>query len=276
MCTNRQFLVILTAALAFGISGCNSRVDSSKVLAKVNGQPLTTEDLSFRRDLGHGNKPQYGNKAIEDIIAQELLCQQGIRLGLDQDPACRSKLMRLERGPAGARRLELARHVFNTQIASKVEVSYQQGKDYYQRNEQRIATELRLQLVKFATRPQAEEALKKLRAGADFASIARPVMGAAAVAGKEPWELGFVRWDQVPVDFAEPLYRLAPGEISGVLGSQATGFQIVKLLAKRRVPKPGYQQVSAGVMNRLRDLKLLEAYDQYLETLKKEAKIVTF
>lgn len=264
---------LMTAAM-LSLTGCNERPGST-ILAKVNGVNLTLEDLNFQQQEPHGSKPQYGPKSVEDIINQELLSQQGVRLGLDQDPSFRQKLVAYNATP-GAKRLELARRVFNTEIASKVDVSYQEGKQYFEQNADQIATELHLMLARFDKREEAEAAVKKLRQGADFAAVARTVMKEAPADGREPWDMGFVKWQQVPIDFADPIYRLHPGEVSDVLGSQRTGFQIVKLLEKRKTPAPQYQEVSATVMNRLRDLKLLKGYQQYLATLRKEAKIVTF
>ena len=269
-------------AAALLLAGCNGKPvqsrtgQDSKLLAKVNGTPLTQEDVAFRLELAHGNMPQYGDKSIDDIINQELLYQQGLKLGLDTDPSYRRKLVQLANQPPGARRLEMARRVFNTQIASKIDVRYQDGKDYYDKNADRIASELHLEMIRFDKRPDAEEALKKLRGGASFDSIARPVMGDALVDGRKPWDLGFVTWDKIPVDFVTSVYTLKPGQVSEILGSQPTGFQIVKLLASRKTSKAEYSVVSASVMNRLRDLKILEAYNQYVDQLRKDAKIVKF
>jgi len=265
----------MTATALFGLTGCNGK-PSSKVLAKVNGIPLTAEDVSFRLQEAHGKTPQYGNKSIDDVINQELLFQRGMKLRLDQDPSYRQKLAALNAMPPGAKRLEMARRVFNFEIASKIEVSHQEARDYYEKNADQIATELHLELIKFDDKAQAEEAVKKLRAGADLAAIARQLQKPAAAEGKTPWDLGFVKWEQVPVDFLDQVYALKPGQVSGVLGTQHTGFQVVKLLERRQVSQAGYEKMSAGVQNRLRDLKLLTAYNQYLETLRKEAKIVTF
>jgi peptidyl-prolyl cis-trans isomerase C len=275
MPTIKVSAALLTAALLICLTGCNQK-PGHKVLAQVNGQVLTAADVSFRLEDAHGKTPQYGKKSINDIINQELLFQQGVRLGLDQDPGYRRQLAKLNQMPRGAKRLEMARRVFSTQIAPMAEVGYQDGKEYYQKNAERIGTELHLNLVRFEQKAQAEEALKKLRAGVDFASVAKPVLPGTTGKGKQPWDLGFVKWEQVPVDFADAIYRLNPGEVSEVLGSQATGFQVVKLLEKRKISRPSYEKISAGVINRLRDLKLITAYNQYLETLRKEAKIVTF
>ena len=272
---NVKRLLIVLAAMSALLSGCNGKAQE-KILAKVNGMPITAEDVAFRLDLGHGNKPQYGDKSIDDIINQELLYQQGVRLGLDQDPSYQRLLVKLNSAPAGARRLEMARRVFNTEIAAKVDVTYQEGQDYFEKHAEQIAAQLHLEMIKFAKRSQAEEALKRLRGGASIEEIARPLMGETPVQGRKPWDLGFVGWQQIPVDFTTRIYTLKPGEVSEVLGSRATGFQVVKLIEIRKGARTGYPALSATVMNRLRDLKLLQAYARYVETLRKEAKIVTF
>jgi hypothetical protein len=65
--------------------------------------------------------------------------------------------------------------------------------------------------------------------------------------------------------------------VSGVLGNHRTGFQIVKLLdRRRRIPGVDYSAVSATITNRLQDLRLLQSYQQYLAALRKEATIATF
>ncbi len=282
MLSRKRFGFFLLAAL-FCMSGCNGRPQQSpsqdnkgtKILARVNGTPLTAADVAFRPEAPHGLPSWYPEKTLDDIVNQELLYQKGLKLGLDKDFSYRNKLAKLNALPPGAKRLEMARRVFNTQIASTIEVTYQDGKDYFDKNADRIATELQLEIAKFDKRQDAENALKKLRGGASVESVARPVMGVKPVDGRMPWDLGFVKWDKVPVDFQEQIYRLKPGEVSDVLGNQGTGFQIVKLLASRRGPKYDYAAVSAVVMNRLRDQKLLEAYAHYVAQLRKEANIVT-
>ena len=276
----RVLIVFISALLCF--TGCQGKEQQfppsgkgAKVVARVNGSPITAADVAFRHQEGHGDEVSR-TKSLDDIIDQELLYQQGLKLGLDKDPSYREKLAKLDRQPAGARRIELARRVFNTQIASKINLMPQDGKDYFDKNADKIATELHLEFMKFDDKQKAEAALKKIRGGAVFESIARSVMGTDKVAGREPWDLGFQKWQQIPVDFVDPVYRLKPGEVSDVLGNQQTDFQIVKLVATRKIPKLEYAPISAIVMNRLRDLKLLEAYYQYIAQLKKDATIMKY
>jgi hypothetical protein len=273
----QNYLVAVLLAVTLIFAGCNGQPENaqtargSKVLALVNGSPVTSEDVSFRLENAHGEKVRQRSKSLDDIIDQELLCQQGLKLGLDRDPSYRNLLLKLDRQPAGARRMEMARRVFNTQIAATVNIMPRDAKEYYDKSADFIATELHLAIVKYDNRQDAEAALKKIRSGEPFETVAR-----SAMAGREKWDLGFVKWANVPVDFVTPLYQLKPGEVSDILGSQQTGFQIVKMLARRKIAQVDYSQVSAVVTNRLQDLRLLEAYNQYLDQLRKNAKIEKF
>jgi len=265
--------------------GCTAKKESAKssetegkVVAKVNGTPITEEDLSFRLPGAHGEKKASGNqqKALDDVITEEILYQQGLKIGLDKDPGYRAQIARFERQLNHVKRAEMTRRVYNTQVAAKVEITPADAKNYYDKNADQITTELHLGGISFNNKEGAGEALEKIRGGATFESIARSVMGSQVSAGREPWDLGFLSWDRIPIDFVDAVYRLKPGEVSGIVSSKRTGYQVFKLLGARKNPKADLTSMLGVIMNRLRDEKIFEAYGQYVEKLKKEAKIEKF
>ncbi len=86
-----------------------------------------------------------------------------------------------------------------------------------------------------AKRKRAEEALRQIRAGADFAQVAAGFSDAPdALQGGA---LGWRAPARLPSVFAEPVRTMKPGDVSGVLRS-ASGFHIVKLLETRNVNEP--------------------------------------
>ncbi len=278
-----SLVVILTITAMMYIGGCAEKSrqaandPTQKVLARVNGTPITAEDLAFRLQAGHGTPASERQKALDDVIAEVLMYEQGVKVGFDKDPSYRQEIAKYERQLTSARRLEMVRRVLNNQSATKVNVTPQDAKEYYDKNTDKIATELHLEYIKFDTRQEAEDALKKVRGGTpSFESLARSTMGGTAVGGREPWDLGFLKWQQIPIDFADPLYKLKPGEVSDILGSQQAGFQIFRKIESRKGPTVEFGAVSGAVTNRLRDLKMLEAYYRYVDDLKKDAKIVKF
>jgi EpsD family peptidyl-prolyl cis-trans isomerase len=279
------FLFFLCFILAGLLSGCTAKKEAAKssetegkIVAKVNGTPITEEDLTYWAHGVHSakNAPGIQQKVLDDVITEELLYQQGLKIGLDKDPGYQAKIARIERQMAHIRRAEMTRRVYNTQVAAKIEITHLNAKNYYDENAHEIATELHLGVISFNNKEWAEEALQKIRGGATFESIARSVMGSQVSAGREPWDLGFLSWDQIPVDFVDAVYRLRPGEVSNIVSSKRTGYQIFKLFGARKNPKADFASMSGLIMNRLRDEKVLEAYEQYVEKLKKEAKIEKF
>jgi peptidyl-prolyl cis-trans isomerase SurA len=82
---------------------------------------------------------------------------------------------------------------------------------------------------------RAQEALSKLRAGSPFAQVAAGYSDA-----KDALQGGLLGWrpaDRLPNLFSEPLLKMKPGEVSGLLRSP-TGFHIIKLMDKRSADTP--------------------------------------
>lgn len=276
----------LTAIIA--AAGCNKPEGPGKLLATVNGRALTQQDLDVSAaPSGHGEaRPR---KDLDYLIDEELLSQQGRRIGLDRDPSYQKLQKRLEQGGHGMAgnspervryvasqmRSEMARRVFDTQIASRVEVRLPEAREYYEKNRDKINTQLHLGMIKFQDRKNAEEALVKLRQGTPFEKLGGKLKGEEETVKAK--DLGFVSWTDLPIDMVEPLYQLKPGESSAIMGSQQSGFQIVKLYASRKSPREiRFAEVSTNIMNGLQDLKIIEEHHRYLAQLKQQAKIVTF
>jgi hypothetical protein len=252
--------------------------DGKAVLAKVNGTPITEEDIKISLSRGHGRpaEVQAGREFLDEVIVEVLMYQQGLKLGLDREIGYKGFIAKKQNQVPRAQWREMKRRVINSQIAAKIDIHPQEARLYYEKNAERMATQLHLLYIKVKGKEAADEALKKIRGGESFESVARPLMGDAKVDGREAWDLGFVKWDQIPVDFFDAVYRLKPGEMSDVMGSQQAGFQIVKVMATKKVPRASFSAIQGTLMNRLRDLKMLESYNQYVAQLKSNAKIEKF
>lgn len=257
-----------------------SQEKEPKLLAKVNGVPITELDVAFKMSKSHGTPDsQRPERTLEDVIKEELLYQQGLKLGLDKDPGYRAQIEKLERQVANLKRIEMTRRVFNQEVASKVSIGTDDVKRYYDNNKAKISTDLHLGMLSFGSKEAAEETLKKIRAGASFESVAgaaaTEVHGPAA-AGKATWDLGFTGWDQIPADFLDAVYRLKAGEVSEVVSMKGTGFYLFKLLGSRPNPKADYDSMAGTITNRLREQQVSEGYRKLEEQLKHSAKIERF
>lgn len=282
VCRKCLIFPILAALLVAACSGKKEPAEKSqppvKIIAKVNGTPITEDDLRLSIRTAHGMAPESEKvRALDDVIQAELLYQEGLRLGLDKDPGYVKEIAKFERQLLNMKRAEITRRLYNTQIASRVEVTNPEAQEYYNKNIDRITTELHLGTMKFSSKEEAEEALKRIRSGASFKEVAAANAPKDMPAGaRPPWDMGFVAWAQIPIDFVDAVYRLKPREVSDVVSSKRTGFHIFTLLESRKNSKVDFNSVSGLIMVRLRDKKIMEAFEQYVEKLKKEGKIEKF
>lgn len=82
-----------------------------------------------------------------------------------------------------------------------------------------------------ARRSKAEDILRQLRSGADFAKLAATYSDSSGDALKGG-DLGWRNQDRLPQIFLDAAAKLQPGQVSGIVKS-ANGFHIVKLIDKR-------------------------------------------
>ena len=86
-------------------------------------------------------------------------------------------------------------------------------------------------VTKDATRAKAEEVLKQVKAGKDFAALAKEYSqdpGSAVNGG----DLGYFRQGQMVGPFNEVAFKLAPGAVSDLVETQF-GFHIIKVIDKK-------------------------------------------
>ena len=94
-----------------------------------------------------------------------------------------------------------------------------------------------------AARERAQELLRRLRAGEDFAALAR--RHSSGRRGAEGGSLGWRTAAALPSLFADLAPRLAPGEVSGVIESPS-GFHLLKLLDVRSSGQSVVRQTRAS------------------------------
>jgi peptidyl-prolyl cis-trans isomerase C len=177
-----------------------------------------------------------------------------------------------------------ARKLVDAEVTSKIAIQdadvdtfYKQNIDRFKQGDTVHASHIYLKLApdappseKNQKRVAAAELLKQLRAGADFAKLARENSddGTAANGG----DLGFFAKGDMPPDFEKVAFGLKPGTMSGVVELQS-GLHIIKVV-ERRGPRTAplvevRDNVKEFLLNGQRQTKL----DQLLGQLKAKSKI---
>jgi peptidyl-prolyl cis-trans isomerase C len=168
--------------------------------------------------------------------------------------------------------------VIDAEVTSKVAVQDAQVGEFYTQNLERFkqgesvhASHILLGVPQQATPAQkaeakatAQAALKQVRAGADFAAVAKAQSqdpGSAPNGG----DLGFFPKGQMTPAFEEAAFKLKPGAVSGLVETPF-GFHIIKVLERRGARTAPLAEVSGQIKDFLvqgqRDTKLQQFVDQ--------------
>jgi peptidyl-prolyl cis-trans isomerase C len=177
-----------------------------------------------------------------------------------------------------------ARKLVDTEVTTKITVQdgdvdafYNQNIDRFKQGDTVHASHIYLAVPpdapaaeKNQKRAAASEILKQLRAGADFAKVARENSSDATAANGG--DLGFFGKGDMPPDFEKVAFALKPGTMSGVVELQ-TGLHIIKV-HERRGPRTAplaevRDNVKEFLVNGQRQTKL----DALLGQLKAKGKI---
>lgn len=124
---------------------------------------------------------------------------------------------------------------------------------------------VRLQQILVEERADAEKALAELRSGADFAAVAeRLAEETGAVSGADQEEMAR---SELPPDFADTIFALAPGEVSDVVPATYGFhlFRVVERLPARQIPL-------AEAEPEIQELLGRQARERYLDDLLREAR----
>jgi peptidyl-prolyl cis-trans isomerase C len=119
-------------------------------------------------------------------------------------------------------------------------------------------------------RETAEDLLKQLKGGADFAKLAQEKSGCPS--NKQGGDLGYFGKGQMVKPFEDAAYALKPGELSAVVETQF-GYHIIKLTEKKGPEMVPLADVKTRLEADLKKKKISEAVNATLEDAKKKGKI---
>ena len=280
------FVPLFGCLIAFACSPGPSET-APNVLATVGGTPISQRDVDFTLMGEHGGRritSKMREDALADLIRFELLFKEGERLDLAFEEKHAKVIGTMELRLKHYKRLQMARLVHNSQIAPKAAAATEaEGQAYFRTHTERIRTELHLAHIVFENAAQADGALERIRKGESFEDVARAHRFERSgdgekpteKGGKAPWDIGYLRWDRLPLSWHESLYSLEKGQVSPVVTGKHTGIRIFKLIDRRSNDEITFEDVETALMIRLRDEKKEAIADQYVEDLKRKYKVVS-
>jgi peptidyl-prolyl cis-trans isomerase C len=202
--------------------GCASLQQKDRVLAVVEGEPITEGDLLYSLSIAHRKEDlssggaikisEYLNKMVDD----RLIIDEARRAGMDQYPEVRKAI------EAYILRESVVR-LYGDEIVQKVSITDEDIQDFYKKNYERFV----LDFIEVTSEDKAKEILDQLKQGANFEELASKFSIHAS--GKEGGKVVLKR-NGMSTYILDAVSRLKPGELSDVI-KILNKYYIVKFIS---------------------------------------------
>jgi peptidyl-prolyl cis-trans isomerase C len=227
-------------ALGFGafLFAAGASFAEPKVLAKIDGVPITEDDVSDAlEDIGPGLPQKLDGPARQQYALDYLIDMKLV--------AKKSATDKMDAGPAFARRMayyhdKLAMEALLTDVAAKAATDDAEHKAYDEAAKSNPPVpEVHARHILLPTEDEAKAALARVKKGEDFAKVATEL---SKDPGGEGGDLGWFTKDKMVPEFADAAFKMEPGQVSDPVKSQF-GWHIIKVEGKRMKTFPSFDQV---------------------------------
>lgn len=246
-----------------------------EVIASVNGVSLTRQELppTAHGQAPHGADTTLDHDALTRLVDDEVLAQYAASTGLDRDPVYLADLARAEAGLRAWRRAQLVA-LADRATSNQLTVTEAEARSWYASHTARARSEVRVAQVLVRDESTANALLRELRGGAAFEDVARRMSPPSDDPTARPWELGPLRWHQLPDAWRGPIDGLAVGQTSDVIRGPNRRFWIVKLLDRHENVSLSFEATKSTIVQVLREERATEARARLRETLRRAARVV--
>lgn len=263
---NHVLLCALCILLVFSF-GCALLIpmQRGKVLAVVEDDPITEEDLTYALQIAHRREDLSGAGTIDleqylkKLIDDRLIIHEAYHMGLDQDPYVRQAtdayILR-----------ESVRKLYDEEITRKIDVSKDDVMNYYNQNYQ----EIHIGLIQVRTKEGAQEVLKKLHGGTSFEELAKrysihPSKGKGG-------DIETVKYGLITPIIKEAISNLKIDEVSSII-KNGSGYYVVKLKGRKEPAKEKFGDIKMQIEKKLLKEKEKGRSNEYLRYLRNKARI---
>jgi hypothetical protein len=276
------FPVLLVAAACMVISSCerpeHDAAPDVDVLATVNGVPITERDLSYESSTTGGHMSEETRvdheRLLQGIVLQELAYQKAVELGFDSDPEYQEALRRLMTQVTAFKRKKLAEVFFAREFSRKAAISDEEAQEYYKGNTEAIGSEIHILQILRRDENLIAQDLDELLQGESFEEVAGKRFQNLPQTDRKPWDLGYLRWEQVPDAWWSTIRTLKTGESSGVIRGTNDRYWIIKLVDRRQNPGVSYEAVELKIKDILKSQKTQQFREDFNRALLDDAQIV--
>lgn len=242
-----------------------AHADDDKVLAVVNGKPLTNQAFNhyvFLRLQQVQHRGELTNEQrqllFHEYINSELLYQEALKKGIDKTPSVNAEL-------AVQKRTIVINHSLKDHLDAKL--TEEAIKQAYQKEYGNGANEYHTRHVLVKSESEANNVLAALKRGEDFKKL-------AATASIDPssvdgGDLGWLGSEDMPAPLSAVVATLEKGKYSETPVQSNFGWHIIQLVDKRTISPPAIEDVTRDLAAKLQG----EVVAEYIQGLRDNAAI---
>lgn len=212
---------------------------ATKPLATVNGVAITESDLKIAEDdigstIPRGSDAERRKYIVDYLVDLKLLSQAAEKQKMAETPEFARKLAYLR--DRALMEGMMAREGAGAVNDEKLKTFYDEAVKNLPKEE-----EARARHILVPTEEEAKAIAAKLKAGEDFAKLAKELSKDPG-SGKDGGDLGYFSKDRMVKEFSDAAFAMKPGEVSAPVKSQF-GWHLIKLEDRRVKPAPALADV---------------------------------
>ena len=279
-------LILAAALIVVLIKPPFQKADGEAAVATVNGANITKDQL-YAKLVEAG-----GENTLKSMITTTLVEQEAKKANVpaitDADINTEIEDLKTQFGGEAALNAALSQSGMTLEDLKKqmpiqvqlrkilepqVKITEDDMKKYYEENKATYDTEeqVRASHILVKTEAEAQEILKQLKGGADFAALAKE-KSADTGSKDNGGDLDFFKKADMDPSFAEAAFKLKVGETSGAVKSQY-GYHIIKVTDRKEAHTSTYEEKKDEVKKTLVSQKVSEMSTKWLEDTTAKAKI---
>lgn len=270
------FMIILFQGKSFA--------QNSDVVAKIGDKKITLSDfnsivgyLDSEKQKMLEKNPQLKESFLRQVVQTMVISNLAKEKGFDKKPDVKQQLDLFTDN-------FLANEFLKKEVVQKISIPEDELKSYYDKHKEEFKTpemvKARHILVKVnpsasaeekkKAKEKAEDILKKIKGGQDFAKLASEFSddpGSKMNGG----DLGFFAKGRMIKPFEDAAFSLKPGEVSGVVETQF-GFHIIKVEERKDAGVEGFDTAKEKIRQKLLQDRIKTKVTEFIDSAMKDAK----
>ena len=240
--------------------------DPAKVIATIDGKPVTEADLALAQqsvDQQYAQLPPEQRRAAAFMAIMEirLLAEKAVAEGLDKDQDFQRRMAFLEQRA-------LHSELIDKDVGAKITDEEVRARYDKQMADTPPVNEVKARHILVKTKEEAEAIIKQLDGGADFQKLANE--HTTDPSGKTSGgDLGYFAPGQMVPEFETAAFALELGKYTTAPVQSQFGWHIIKVEDKRAQQPPAFD----AVKDQIRNLVFREKYFAMVGDLRKAAKV---